>query len=109
MTLQVWVGSVTEITVQELSAEDPDTPAEGLEFVVTPPSNGHLALKSAPSRHILNFTQHHVESRQLLFVHSGQLLLILAILFYTTRHREQKNPHFLTCLQVLCQVGFTSR
>lgn len=87
-TLQVWVGSVTEITVQELSAEDPDTPAEGLEFVVTPPSNGHLALKSAPSRHILNFTQHHVESRQLLFVHSGQLLLISAILFYTMRHRE---------------------
>ncbi|XP_035800252.2 chondroitin sulfate proteoglycan 4-like isoform X1 [Amphiprion ocellaris] len=71
--LKVWVGSVTEITTHDLSAEDTDTPPEGLEFVVTPPSNGHLALKSAPSRHILNFTQHHIQSRQLLFVHSGAL------------------------------------
>lgn len=64
---------MTEIGPLELRAEDSDTPDEGLEFVVTPPSNGHLALKSAPSRHILNFTQHHIQSRQLLFVHSGQL------------------------------------
>lgn len=71
--LKVWVGSVTEISVSELSADDLDTPSEGLEFVVTPPSNGHLALKTAPSRHILNFTQSHIESRQLLFVHNGAL------------------------------------
>lgn len=69
---QVWVGSVTEITTDELSAEDSDTPPEGLEFIVTPPSNGHLALKSAPSRHILNFTQNHIQSGQLVFVHSGE-------------------------------------
>lgn len=82
---QVWVGSVTEITVLELSAEDSDTPDEGLEFVVTPPSSGHLALKSAPSRHILNFTQHHIRSRQLLFAHSGQLLCLCSFqLFYLT-------------------------
>ncbi|KAF3702208.1 Chondroitin sulfate proteoglycan 4 [Channa argus] len=71
--LKVWVGSVTEITTDDLSAEDSDTPPEGLEFIVTPPSNGHLALKSAPSRHILNFTQNHIQSRQLVFVHSGAL------------------------------------
>ncbi|GLD55148.1 chondroitin sulfate proteoglycan 4-like protein [Lates japonicus] len=71
--LKVWVGSVTEITTNDLSAEDSDTPSEGLEFVVTPPSNGHLALKSAPSRHILNFTQSHIQSGQLVFVHSGAL------------------------------------
>ncbi|KAM9425771.1 chondroitin sulfate proteoglycan 4-like [Pholidichthys leucotaenia] len=73
--LKVWVGSVTEITTADLSAEDSDTPPEGLEFIVTPPSNGHLALKAAPSRHrhILNFTQHHINSRQLLFVHNGAL------------------------------------
>ncbi|XP_056259893.1 chondroitin sulfate proteoglycan 4-like [Seriola aureovittata] len=69
--LKVWVGSVTEITTNDLSAEDSDTPSEGLEFVVTPPSNGHLALKSAPSRHILNFTQNYIQSGQLVFVHSG--------------------------------------
>ncbi|XP_029941244.1 chondroitin sulfate proteoglycan 4-like [Salarias fasciatus] len=71
--LKVWVGSVTEITTDDLSAEDSDTSPVGLEFVVTPPSNGHLALKSAPSRHILNFTQDHIQSRQLLFVHNGAL------------------------------------
>ncbi|KAK2818971.1 hypothetical protein Q5P01_024532 [Channa striata] len=71
--LKVWVGSVTEITTGDLSAEDSDTPPEGLEFIVTPPSNGHLALKSAPSRHILNFTQSHIQGRQLVFVHSGAL------------------------------------
>ncbi|KAM9735104.1 chondroitin sulfate proteoglycan 4-like [Menidia menidia] len=71
--LKVWVGSVTEITMNDLCAEDADTPPEDLEFVVTPPSNGHLALKSAPSRHILNFTQSHIQNKQLLFVHSGAL------------------------------------
>ncbi|XP_068190163.1 chondroitin sulfate proteoglycan 4-like [Antennarius striatus] len=71
--LKVWVDSVTEITVQELSAEDTDTLPEGLEFVITPPSNGHLALKSAPSRPILNFTQYHIQTGQLVFLHSGAL------------------------------------
>ncbi|CAL9683651.1 unnamed protein product [Knipowitschia caucasica] len=71
--LKVWTGSVTEISVNDLSAQDLDTPPEGLEFVVTPPSNGHLSLKSAPSKHILNFTQSHIESGQLVFVHNGAL------------------------------------
>ncbi|XP_068430681.1 chondroitin sulfate proteoglycan 4-like [Clinocottus analis] len=72
--LKVWVGSVTEITTDDLSAEDPDTAQpEGLEFIVTPPSNGHLALKRAPSRQILNFTQNHIQTGQLMFVHSGAL------------------------------------
>ncbi|KAM3600638.1 uncharacterized protein V6R79_026433 [Siganus canaliculatus] len=71
--LKVWVNSVTEISTNELSAEDPDSLPEALEFVVTPPSNGHLALKSTPSRHILNFTQNHIQTGQLVFVHSGAL------------------------------------
>ncbi|XP_076020190.1 chondroitin sulfate proteoglycan 4-like [Genypterus blacodes] len=69
--LKIFVGSLTEIPVDDLSAEDLDTEPEGLEFIVTPPSNGHLALKSAPSRHILNFTQKHIETKQLVFIHSG--------------------------------------
>lgn len=67
------MDSVTEISVEDLSAEDSDTPSEGLEFVVTPPSNGYLALRSAPSRHILNFTQNHIQTGQLVFVHSGEI------------------------------------
>ncbi|XP_036382723.1 chondroitin sulfate proteoglycan 4 [Megalops cyprinoides] len=71
--LKVWEGSVTEICPDDLGARDEDTPPEGLEFVVTPPSNGHLALKSAPSWPVLNFTQAHIDQGQLLFVHSGAL------------------------------------
>uniref|UniRef100_A0A672KVS1 Chondroitin sulfate proteoglycan 4-like n=1 Tax=Sinocyclocheilus grahami TaxID=75366 RepID=A0A672KVS1_SINGR len=69
----VWEGSVTEITTEDLSSEDPDSPSESLEFIITPPSNGHLALKSAPSRLVLNFTQEHISHGQLVFVHSGAL------------------------------------
>ena len=68
------MGSGTEISVDDLSAEDRDSEPESLEFIVTPPSNGHLALKNAPSRHILNFTQAHILRGQLMFVHSGEML-----------------------------------
>ncbi|KAG7322956.1 hypothetical protein KOW79_014302 [Hemibagrus wyckioides] len=71
--LRVWVDSVTEITSDDLSATDRDSAPESLEFIVTPPSNGHLALKSAPSRPVLNFTQAHIHHRQLVFIHSGAM------------------------------------
>ncbi|XP_041756313.2 chondroitin sulfate proteoglycan 4 [Coregonus clupeaformis] len=71
--LRVWVGSVTEILPEDLNAQDEDTPPEELQVIVTPPSNGHLALKSAPSRPLLNFTLKHIHLGQLLFVHSGAM------------------------------------
>ncbi|XP_034728015.1 chondroitin sulfate proteoglycan 4 [Etheostoma cragini] len=71
--LRVWVSSVTEIRTEDLNAEDLDTPSVGLHFMVTPPSNGHLALKSAPMKSVLNFTQEHIDQGQLLFVHKGAM------------------------------------
>ncbi|XP_064163208.1 chondroitin sulfate proteoglycan 4-like [Anguilla rostrata] len=71
--LRVWVGSVTEVTADDLKAQDKDSPPEKLEFIITPPSNGHLALKSAPGRPILNFTQAHIDQGQLVLVHSGAM------------------------------------
>nr|XP_055055897.1 LOW QUALITY PROTEIN: chondroitin sulfate proteoglycan 4 [Misgurnus anguillicaudatus] len=71
--LRVWVDSITEITPEDLNAEDEDTPPEQLEYIITQPSNGHLALKSAPNRPIMNFTQAHIVQRQLLFVHNGPM------------------------------------
>lgn len=65
------MGSVTEITVNDLCAEDQDSSSAELIFSVSPPNNGHLALKSSPNTSILNFTQAHVEEGQLVFVHSG--------------------------------------
>ncbi|KAM4616020.1 chondroitin sulfate proteoglycan 4 [Polymixia lowei] len=71
--LRVWVASVTEIRPEDLRAEDLDTPPKELYFMVTLPSNGHLALKGAPMRPVLNFTQSHIDQGQLLFVHNGAM------------------------------------
>ncbi|XP_077203226.1 chondroitin sulfate proteoglycan 4-like isoform X2 [Paroedura picta] len=71
--LRVWMGSVTEITVNDLCAEDQDSSPAELIYSVSPPNNGHLALKSSPNKSILNFTQAHIEDRQLVFVHSGAM------------------------------------
>ncbi|KAM9360948.1 chondroitin sulfate proteoglycan 4 [Symphorus nematophorus] len=71
--LRVWVSSVTEIRLEDLRAQDLDSPPEELYFMVTPPSNGHLALKSAPMKAVLNFTQAHIDQGQLLFVHKGAM------------------------------------
>uniref|UniRef100_UPI00398F1097 chondroitin sulfate proteoglycan 4 isoform X1 n=1 Tax=Pristiophorus japonicus TaxID=55135 RepID=UPI00398F1097 len=70
---KVWVGSVTEITKNDLNAEDKDSSPEELVYSVTPPSNGHLALKSSTNKHILNFTQLHINNGQLVFVHNGAM------------------------------------
>ncbi|XP_077141265.1 chondroitin sulfate proteoglycan 4-like [Ranitomeya variabilis] len=70
---RVWVGSVTEVTNNDLSAEDKDSSPEDLVFSITPPSNGHLALKSHPDKSILNFTQQHISDGHLVFVHSGSM------------------------------------
>ncbi|KAK7934400.1 hypothetical protein WMY93_005296 [Mugilogobius chulae] len=71
--LRVWVSSVTEIRPEDLSAKDLDSFPDQLHFMVTPPSNGHLALKSAPNRPVLNFTQAHIDQGQLLFIHKGAM------------------------------------
>lgn len=76
LSVQVWVSSVTEIRPEDLRAQDLDSPPEDLNFMVTPPSNGHLALKSAPMTAVLNFTQAHIERGQLLFVHKGIILSV---------------------------------
>ncbi|CAN0340604.1 unnamed protein product [Bubo scandiacus] len=71
--LQIWVGSVTEITIDDLCAEDKDSSPSELIYVITPPSNGHLALKSSPNKSILSFTQAHIIEGQLVFVHNGTM------------------------------------
>uniref|UniRef100_A0A7M4G1W0 Chondroitin sulfate proteoglycan 4-like n=1 Tax=Crocodylus porosus TaxID=8502 RepID=A0A7M4G1W0_CROPO len=71
--LRVWVASVTEITVDDLCAEDKDSLPSELVYSITPPSNGHLALKSSPNKSILNFTQAHITEGQLVFVHNGPM------------------------------------
>ncbi|NXD87211.1 CSPG4 protein, partial [Halcyon senegalensis] len=71
--LWVWVNSVTEITTDDLCAEDKDSSPSELIYSITPPSNGHLGLKSSPNKSILNFTQAHIMEGQLVFVHNGAM------------------------------------
>ncbi|KAJ7412081.1 chondroitin sulfate proteoglycan 4-like isoform X1 [Pitangus sulphuratus] len=71
--LQVWVGSVTEITIDDLCAEDKDSSPSELVYSITPPSNGHLALKYSPNKSILSFTQAHIIEGHLVFVHNGAM------------------------------------
>ncbi|NWW70284.1 CSPG4 protein, partial [Climacteris rufus] len=71
--LQVWVGSITEITIGDLCAEDKDSSPSELVYSIIPPSNGHLALKSSPNKSILSFTQAHIIEGQLVFVHNGAM------------------------------------
>uniref|UniRef100_A0A8C2PDQ7 Laminin G domain-containing protein n=1 Tax=Capra hircus TaxID=9925 RepID=A0A8C2PDQ7_CAPHI len=70
---QVWVNSVTEITRDELCAVDRDSSPQDLAYLVSPPSNGHLALKSIPGRSIQNFTQAQINEGQLVFIHAGAM------------------------------------
>uniref|UniRef100_A0A3B4CRQ5 Laminin G domain-containing protein n=1 Tax=Pygocentrus nattereri TaxID=42514 RepID=A0A3B4CRQ5_PYGNA len=70
---QVWVGSVTEITPEDMNAEDDDTAPDQLNYITTQPSNGHLALKSAPTKPIMNFTQAHIDQGQLIFSYIMQM------------------------------------
>ncbi|XP_045421597.1 chondroitin sulfate proteoglycan 4-like isoform X2 [Lemur catta] len=71
--LQVWVNSVTVMTKGDLCAEDVDSAPQDLAYWVTPPSNGHLALKSFPGQSIQNFTQAQINEGQLVFVHTGAM------------------------------------
>uniref|UniRef100_A0A8D2QUR4 Laminin G domain-containing protein n=1 Tax=Zosterops lateralis melanops TaxID=1220523 RepID=A0A8D2QUR4_ZOSLA len=63
----------TEITVDDLCAEDKDSSPSQLVYSITLPSNGHLALKSSPNKSILTFTQAHIIEGQLVFVHHGAM------------------------------------
>lgn len=99
------MDSVTEITPEDLNAEDEDTLPEQLEYIITQPSNGHLALKTAPNRPIMNFTQAHIDQRQLLFVHSGEISYTINNLTkqsYHLNHPDHLNKHLICA--TLCHV-----
>lgn len=75
------MGSVTEITINDLCAEDRDSSPAELLYSISSPNNGHLALKASPNKSILNFTQAHIEEGQLVFVHSGMYHSISGMFF----------------------------
>ena len=69
--LQVWKGSMTQITADILNAYDPDTPPEELVYRVSSPTNGHISLLKNTFKEIASFRQSWINDGQIVFVHSG--------------------------------------
>ena len=64
-------GRSVRITLDDLSALDPDDKATDLKFTVSNTRNGFVALAASPATPVINFTQADLESGRVLFAHDG--------------------------------------
>ena len=71
LDLSVGRGGSVPVTLQDLSALDPDDTAQSLTFTVSKASNGFVMLSSAPKRAVTKFTQADLEAGAVNFVHDG--------------------------------------
>jgi cytoskeletal protein CcmA (bactofilin family) len=71
LDLQVTKGQSVRITLQDLSALDPDNAAHELTFTVSKAKNGFVTLSSNPARPVETFTQADLERGNVLFRHDG--------------------------------------
>jgi cytoskeletal protein CcmA (bactofilin family) len=71
LDLAVNKGQSVRITLQDLSALDPDNEAHELTFTVSKAKNGFVTLSSNPARPVETFTQADLERGNVLFRHDG--------------------------------------
>ena len=71
LDLAVDKGRSVRITLQDLSAVDPDDKPEHLTFTISNAHNGFVALANSPATPVVNFTQADLESGRVLFAHDG--------------------------------------
>ena len=71
LNLEVAKGHSVPITLQDLTALDPDDAAKDLKFTVTKAKNGFVALSNAPKRAVSTFTQADLEAGRVAFMHDG--------------------------------------
>ncbi len=71
LNLEVAKGRSVPITLQDLSALDPDDLAKDLKFTVSKAKNGFVALSTAPKRSVTTFTQADLEAGLVAFMHDG--------------------------------------
>lgn len=69
--IEVKKGGIGTITPDDLQAIDPDDPADDLQFTVSHPTRGYIALSSAPETPVVNFTQADINRGAVVFVHDG--------------------------------------
>ena len=71
LDLAVDKGKSVRITLQDLTALDPDDDAQHLTFTVSRAKNGFVTLLTDPSRPVATFTQADLERGTVLFRHDG--------------------------------------
>lgn len=71
LDLSVDKGKAVRITLQDLSALDPDDASDQLTFTVSQVSNGFVTLASDPVQPVATFTQADLEQGTVLFRHDG--------------------------------------
>jgi cytoskeletal protein CcmA (bactofilin family) len=71
LNLEVGKGRSVPITLQDLTALDPDDAAKDLKFTITKAKNGFVANASAPRRPLNTFTQADLEAGRITFMHDG--------------------------------------
>lgn len=71
LDLAVDKGKAVRITLQDLSALDPDDAADQLTFTVSQARNGFVVLANDPYRPVETFTQADLEQGTVLFHHDG--------------------------------------
>jgi cytoskeletal protein CcmA (bactofilin family) len=71
LDLSVDKGKAVRITLQDLSALDPDDSADHLTFSVSQVLNGFVSLASDPVQPVATFTQSDLEQGTVLFHHDG--------------------------------------
>jgi hypothetical protein len=64
----MWSSRVAPIGADLLYAVDVDTTSDLVHYVVTRPTNGHLAFVADPTTSIYNFSQRDIDDGRLVFV-----------------------------------------
>lgn len=71
LDLTVYRGRAVGITLEDLTAIDPDDDAKDLTYTVSNAINGFVALADAPTSQVTTFTQADLEADKVLFRHDG--------------------------------------
>lgn len=71
LDLTVYRGRTVGVTLDDLTAMDPDDDAHGLTYTVSNARNGFIVLSDAPTTQVDTFTQADLESSRVVFRHDG--------------------------------------
>ncbi|XP_063215529.1 chondroitin sulfate proteoglycan 4 isoform X2 [Bacillus rossius redtenbacheri] len=103
--LEIWKGATVTILNTQLAAIDVDTPPENLTYVVTSSRFGHLAFANSPVFPIEKFTQAHIDSHKIVFVHTGGECTAVPMTVTDGAHTTASFNVSVACLKVELQLA----